>query len=189
MKKFILSGLFAFLAIFGYSQFVIFGAKAGFNLSTVTGNAVIDSKFYPSFHVGGTANFLLNENFMIQPEVLYSGKGSKSSDQGTFKYSYINVPVLLQYKTASGFFLEAGPQIGFLLSSKVKYDNGTNVDIKDYTKSTDYALVGGIGYKSAMGIGAGARYDFGFFNIAEAGIIRNKTIMITVFYTFGGAEE
>jgi len=188
MRKFILSGLFAFLAIFGYSQFVIFGAKAGLNLSTFTGNDIENAKFHPSFHVGGTANFFLNENFMLQPEVLYSGKGAKF-DGGAYRLGYINVPVLIQYKTASGFFIEAGPQIGFIVSSKLKYSGGSTVDVKDQLKSTDYSFVGGIGYKSAMGIGANARYDFGFFNVAKAGIIRNKTIMITVFYTFGGTEE
>jgi hypothetical protein len=188
MRKFILLFSFVFFAVAGYSQFVVFGAKAGLNIATVTGNAVIDSKFLPSFHVGGFANFLLNENFMVQPEILYSGKGAKSANQGTFRYGYINVPVLLQYKTASGFFLEAGPQIGFLLSAKVKYSNGSS-DIKENTKSTDYSFVGGAGYKSAMGIGAGLRYDFGFFNIANAGIVRNKTIMLSIFYTFGSGEE
>src|SRR5207244_2357162 len=103
----------------GYSQFVVFGAKAGLNLATVTGNAVENTSMLPSFHVGGTANFLINDNFMIQPEVLYSGKGVKSSNQGTFKFSYVEVPVLVQYKTSSGFFVEAGPQIGFLVSAKV----------------------------------------------------------------------
>jgi hypothetical protein len=188
MRKFILLSSFIFLAVAGYSQFVVFGAKAGLNLSTVTGTAIVDPKLYTSFHIGGFANFQINENFMVQPEVLYSGKGAKSADQGTFKYGYINVPVLLQYKTASGFFLEAGPQIGLLISAKRKYTNGTT-DIKESTKSTDYSFVGGIGYKSAIGIGVGARYDFGFFNISDAGIIRNKTIMLSIFYTFGSNEE
>lgn len=174
---------FIFFTVIGYSQFVVFGAKAGLNLSTFTGNAVAGTSLLPSFHVGGTANFLLNENFMVQPEVLYSGKGAKY-DGGKFKFGYIEVPVLVQYKTASGFFIETGPQIGFLISAKLN-----SQDWKDQVKSTDYSWVGGLGYKSTMGIGGSVRYDFGFFNVSNAGIIRNKTIMLSIFYTFGSSGE
>lgn len=184
MKKIIFVCSFLFLTVIGYSQFVIFGAKAGLNLATVTGNAVVTPGITPSFHVGGLANFFLTDNFTVQPEIFYSGKGSKSSGQGTFKFGYINVPVLVQYKTVSGFYLETGPQIGFLLSAKLDKS-----DWKGNMKSTDYSWVGGLGYKSAMGIGAGARYDFGFFNVANAGIVRNKAIMISLFYTFGSNTE
>jgi len=184
MRKFImLSSLFLF-SMEGYSQFVIFGAKAGVNFANVTGNAVENASMHPSFHVGGLANFFLNDNFMIQPEVLYSGKGAKSSIQGTFKFGYIDVPVLVQYKTPSGFFVEAGPQVGFLISAKVN-----STDWKENMKSTDFSWVGGLGYKSAMGIGASARYDFGYINVSNSGTIKNKTIMVSVFYTFGSNSQ
>jgi hypothetical protein len=183
MRKFILLSSFTFLVSAGYSQFVVFGAKAGLNLATFTGNAVTGTSLLPSFHVGGTANFLINENFMVQPEILYSGKGAKY-DGGKLKFGYIEVPVLVQYKTASGFFIETGPQIGFLLNAKLN-----SQDWKDNVKSTDYSWVGGLGYKSAIGLGGSVRYDFGFFNVSNAGIIRNKTIMIGLFYTFGSSSE
>lgn len=187
MRKFLLATSFILLTAAGYSQFVIFGAKAGLNLATVTGNDVDNTKLMPSFHVGALANFFINENFMVQPEVLFSGKGVKD-DASSYKFNYINVPVVVQYKTNSGFFVETGPQVGFLISAKRKV-NGNNSDFKEYIKSTDYSWVGGLGYKSAMGLGAGVRYDFGFFNIAKQGIIRNKALMVSVFYTFGSNTE
>ncbi|MGC4034886.1 MAG: porin family protein [Chitinophagaceae bacterium] len=184
MKRISLITLFfSFLSV-GYSQFVVFGVKGGLNLSTFTGNDFNKASFQPSFHIGGLANFLINENFMVQPEVMFSGKGAKA-DGNPYHLNYVNVPVLLQYKTPSGFFLEAGPQIGFLISAKLH-----SSDWKDNVKSTDYSWVAGLGYKSTMGLGVDVRYDFGFFNVANAGIIRNKTIQIGVFYTFGsGGEE
>lgn len=188
MRKFMMGSVLFLLSVAGYSQFVVFGAKAGLNLATVTGNDYNDAAFHPSFHVGATANFLVNENFTVQPEVLYSGKGVKDGSFGTVNLGYINVPVLLQYKTPSGFFLETGPQIGFLISAKRK-NNGANADIKNELKSTDYAWVGGLGYKSTMGIGASARFDYGFANIANAGIVRNKTILISIFYVFGSVSQ
>jgi hypothetical protein len=188
MRKFMMvSSLFLF-SIAGYSQFVIFGAKAGLNLATVTGNDIENASLHPSFHVGALANFFINEKFTIQPEVMYSGKGAKG-EGGVYNMGYINVPVLVQYRTPSGFFVEAGPQVGFLMNAKFKATGQSNTDFKQFMKSTDYSWVGGIGYKSAMGIGATARYDFGFFNVAKDGIIRNKAIMISLFYVFGSTSS
>ncbi len=168
------------LSTAGYSQLALFGAKAGLNLATVTGNDYNNASLHPSFHIGAFANFLIDDNFTVQPELLYSGKGVKDGTVGKVNLGYINVPVLLQYKTPSGFFLETGPEIGFLVSAKRE-----KVDIKSEVKSIDYAWVGGLGFKSTMGIGASARFDYGFANIANAGVVRNKTIMISVFYVFG----
>ncbi len=92
--------------------------------------------------------------------------------------------MLVQYKIPSGFFVEAGPQVAFLISAKA----GSS-DIKDAMKSTDNSWVGGLGYKSAMGLGVSARYDFGYFNVSKAGTIKNKVIMVSVFYSFGSTTE
>ena len=187
MKKFILLSVFVFLCIAGFSQ-VIFGVKGGLNLATFTGNDVEDAKFHPSFHVGGLVNFMISDKITLQPEVLYSGKGAKS-DSRTYNLGYVTVPVFVQYNTPSGFFIEAGPQVGFLVSAKQKISGGGTLDFKDQVKSTDFSWVGGLGYKTLSGFGAGARYDFGFYNIANQGIIRNKAIMISLFYTFHTGEE
>jgi len=185
MKKVTLLSFFVFSTLAGFSQ-VIFGVKGGLNLATFTGNDVENAKFLPSFHVGGLVNFLVTDKVTIQPEVLFSGKGAKS-DQGTFKFGYIDVPVLVQYNI-QGFYLEAGPQVGFLVNAKRKVSGQTS-NAKDIVKSTDFSWVGGIGYKTLSGFGAGARYDFGFYNVANQGIIRNKAIMISLFYTFHTSEE
>lgn len=187
MRKVIIASLLIFLTVTGYSQNVVFGAKAGVNLSTTTGNDIFNTKFLPSFHVGGLANFSVNENIKVQPEIIYSGKGVKD-DAGNYKFNYVNIPVLVQYQSASGFFIETGPQVGFLVSAKRKTSSG-NLDFKTSVKSSDYSWIGGVGYKSSLGVGAGARFDFGFFNIAKQGIIRNKTIMISLFYSFGATNE
>ena len=169
-----------------YSQSVIYGVKAGLNMTTFTGNDVESAKLQPSFHVGGFINFLITEKITVQPEVLYSGKGAKF-DQGNYRLGYINVPVMAQYNDPSGFFAEAGPQVGLLLTAKRK--TGQTLDIKNEMKSADFSWVVGLGYKTASGVGVGARYDFGYYDVANAGIIRNKAILISIMYTFGVAEE
>ena len=186
MKFTCLLFLFVMCSRIGYTQAVIYGVKAGLNMTTFTGNDVESAKLQPSFHVGGFANFLITDKITVQPEILYSGKGAKY-DQGNYRLGYINVPVLAQYNDASGFFAEAGPQAGLLLTAKRK--TGQTLDIKDDLKSADFSWVVGLGYKTASGVGIGARYDFGYYNIATAGIIRNKAILISIIYTFGVNEE
>src|SRR5690349_20453338 len=114
MRKFLIASTLAFLSVTGYSQFVIFGVKGGLNLASFTANYYQSPKITPSFHVGGLANFILTDHFMLQPEVFYSGKGGKFTG-GKMNLGYVNIPVLAQYKTTSGFFVEAGPQAGLLI--------------------------------------------------------------------------
>jgi len=177
---------FVITATCTYSQSIIYGVKAGLNLSTFTGNDVESAKLQPSFHVGGFVNFLITEKITVQPEIFYSGKGAKF-DLGNYRLGYISVPVLAQYNDPSGFFAEVGPQASLRLTAKRK--TGQTTDIKNEIKSADFSWVVGLGYKSPSGIGVGARYDFGYYNVANAGIIRNKTILISIMYTFGAAEE
>ncbi|MBT8210736.1 MAG: PorT family protein, partial [Eudoraea sp.] len=101
-----------------------FGVRGGANFATITGDDTdnLDSRI--GLFLGGTAEFeVVADKFAIQPELLYSMQGSEYSDSdggfdGRFKLDYLNVPVMAKVYVADGFFLEAGPQIGFLLSAK-----------------------------------------------------------------------
>jgi len=123
-------------------------------------------------------------NFAIQPEIVYSQQGTKltinnysgndltSSLELTSKLDYINVPIAVKYYVIEGLSLQAGPQIGFLVSAKEKAElkaNGENVsvemDAKDGYEKVDFALFGGIGYDLPIGIFFQARYNAGLSNI------------------------
>ena len=56
------------------------GAKAGVNLSTLTGD-ISGIKGRTSFHLGGVAEFPISEKLSIQPELLFSSQGAKYSDE------------------------------------------------------------------------------------------------------------
>lgn len=194
MKKVLLFAIMAAATGIASAQ-VKFGAKAGLNLSSVSVSpkeSGVSYKIAPGFNAGFLANISLPGKFSLQPEVVYSGQGTKvSSTEGSGNYNlgYINVPVLLKYKTASGFFVEAGPQAGFLLSAKVKSE-GVSTDIKDSFKSTDIAGVFGLGYMSPLNIGVDARYNLGFTNLDKSSVststAKNGVIQVGVFYFFGG---
>ncbi len=64
---------------------------------------------------------MISEKFAFQPELLYSAQGSDYDDEdfsGSVKADYLNVPLMAKYYVGEGFSLEAGPQVGLLLSAK-----------------------------------------------------------------------
>ncbi|MFV8343074.1 porin family protein [Flavobacterium sp. XS2P39] len=137
-----------------------FGAKAGLNLATIT-NADGSSTLV-GFHVGFFAEFMLGENFAVQPELLYSTQGAEFDD-GDLKLDYITIPVMLKYYVADSFSLEIGPQVGFLVSAEE-----VGVDIKDDVKSTDFGLNFGAGYDVTPNLIIGVRYNLGLNRWQEA---------------------
>ena len=176
-----------------------FGAKAGLNLSTLhisPSESGTSFKMAPNVNAGVLVSIPLAGSFALQPEVVYSGQGTKVSSpdaSGHYNLGYINVPVLLKYKTASGFFAELGPQIGFLATAKAKSE-GPSVDVKSSFKSTDFSGVIGIGYLSSLNLGVDARYNLGFSNIIKTtstddGSAKNGVIQIGVFYMFGKSKK
>jgi hypothetical protein len=137
----------------------------------------------------------------VQPEAYYSDQGAKvkiddgsgGTISGTYKLGYINVPVLLKYTTSSGFFVQTGPQIGFLLSAKASAE-GQTVDEKQYFKSTDFSWAFGAGFLTSMNIGIDARYNLGLSNVEKdqgsgTGTIKNSVIQVGVFYLFGEPKK
>jgi hypothetical protein len=195
MKKLM---LFAAAAVFVLSnvnaQEVSFGVKAGVNFASIGGDDSDGLDGLTSFHVGGVAFIGISEKFAVQPEVVYSAQGAKYSASegydGKYKLGYINVPVLAKFTLAEGFSIEAGPQIGFLISAKEEYnstgDSG-EVDVKDAFKGTDFAAAIGLGYRMESGLNFAARYNLGLANIADASDevdIKNNVIQVSVGYNF-----
>ena len=118
MKKVILSILaIAFCAQFATAQKLKFGIQGGLNLSNVsldeTGNVDYEATLRQSFNGGiYTQITLLNDKFVIQPELMYSAEGfvnktgSSSSGDGEVetKMNFMNIPVTVMFKPTK--FLE-----------------------------------------------------------------------------------
>jgi hypothetical protein len=148
-----------------------FGVKGGLNISSIT-NAEedgVNSKSLVGFHIGFFGEFMISDQFAIQPELLYSTQGVKlefDGEEGDLKVDYINVPVMAKYYLADAFSLELGPQIGFLVSSKVE-SGGLSEDVKDETKPIDVSLGFGANYNFAEKFMLGARYNLGLTRLQE----------------------
>jgi len=100
--------------------------------------------------------------------------------------TYINLPILAQYNTG-GFVIETGPQVGFLMSAKMKADEGDAVDVKDDFKGIDFSWAIGAGYVSQSGFGVNARFNLGLSSVAEGDAkVKNSVIQVGVSYLLGG---
>ena len=180
MKKFLLPLLALAAFNFGTAQeeSIRFGAKAGLNIANLAGDEVKNNEIKIGFNVGVLVEIPITEKFAIQPEFLFSTQGSKS-DEGFPNFSetlienlnqefesninYINIPIMTKYYLAKGLSIQAGPQVGILISAKDRDDN----DIKDNISSIDLGLNFGAGYQLASGIFFDARYSLGLTNILD----------------------
>jgi hypothetical protein len=143
-----------------------FGMKAGANISNFTGGNFDDvkKKSIIGFHGGVYLRFNL-VGFAIQPEAMISTQGARiDSVSGSYdwKVTYVNVPVMFQYRFASGFFLEAGPQVGFKISEDIEGQT-----VEDFAKGLDLSFAGGLGFRGKKGLGIGARYAVGISKVGD----------------------
>lgn len=168
---------------------IIFGLKVGLNVSDFLGD-LKDNTFRTSVHIGFFSEIMISDKFSLQPEVLYSGQGySGQTDPGfsRSKYNYINLPVLAKIYVAEKISIEAGPQIGFLLSAKERTTND-NIKITDQ-KTVDFGLNLGLAYDLKNGIFFQTRYNLGLSNVnsgANANAIKytNSVIQLSVGIQF-----
>jgi hypothetical protein len=198
------------------SDGVEFGLSLGENFSNLSG--VEESGTASSFNLGMFFNIKLKENIWFHPEILL--KSSYGAD-GILPYSvgnsdldniqsqsvverrleYINIPLLMKYRTDGGFGIEAGPQLSILRKGKdtfkstinqdddLKFDN----DIKDGLSSMDFGVAFGISQKlqKRKGITLNLRYYYGLTdllkdNVGEA--VKNTGLLLSAHIMIGKTD-
>ncbi len=179
------------------------GLKAGINFSkekySNTNTYTTSSHTFYCFGVFGTYDFA--PNLAIEADLLYSKEGTEESYMagsskinGVVTHNRLNIPVLFQYKSVSGLYLETGPQAGFKLSVKGKYTDGVTTKNYDFGSSTNPVLFSwcvGAGYKlskQAPGLGINISYSKGLNNInkgtVNGGKLTGSTFSIRLLYSF-----
>jgi len=161
-----------------------FGLKAGLNISSLEVKDGVDFDSKAGFHIGGLAHVHLSPHFGVQPEIVYSEQGGQDGNE-KWKINYLNVPILFQYMTGSGFRLQTGPQLGFAVSSKIK-DGDIEQNIKDDVNTVDVSWSLGASYLFPEAIGIDARYNIGITNVndAETPKVMNRVFQVGLFYQF-----
>jgi hypothetical protein len=192
-----------------------FGLRVGANLASLEldddyNGTTYNTNSKTSFHAGVFVNVPLGSTLRFQPELSYVGGGSKVNgnflspanvnNTGSYEldYHYIAVPLMVQLQTKSGFFVEAGPQFAYSVMAQEERNNG-ETDLKDIDliRKTDFALAGGLGYLTRVGLGINARYVHGLSNVynsdnAPTGQtekeVSNRWIQLGLTYHFGAAK-
>lgn len=171
MKNVILS-LLLIVSAYSYSQ-ITFGAKAGLNITNLK-DIHGDSGSRYGFHAGGFATIPLGQNdqFYVQPELLYSQQGEKNEGENineVYQLDYINVPVLFKSyfsEQDTEFYGIIGPQFGFLINDSVK-NQVESIYSDDKYNSMDLGALLGVGFSYLRTWEFEVRYLYGFSDAVE----------------------
>jgi hypothetical protein len=149
-----------------YGQQLSFGIKPSFLI--LTGKYIetpkimgLDLNPRSSYGVGFTMNDQLSKLFGVQIEPRYIVKGYNinqgASENDIYRNNYISIPALLYFSPIHNFNLELGPEVSYLINSKIKYSNtGSFLDITSPNqKHFELSIITGIGYAFLK------RFDFG----------------------------
>ncbi|MEQ1586981.1 MAG: porin family protein [Cyclobacteriaceae bacterium] len=158
------------------------GIKGGLNVSNLFIDNVTDENARLGFHLGLFGQLFSSDVFAIQPELLYSTKGSKAQyTSGAFyqdvqyNLNYLELPVLAVFKLGESVEIQAGGYASYLLNANISYQgdiaNGADEIDKDNLTSFDYGLSGGLGY-NFKAVQVGVRYNYGLVQIADSDAAR-----------------
>jgi hypothetical protein len=183
MKQFL---LLAVVTVLGFAnvnaQEIKFGVKGGLNFASISGDNTKGIDVVTSFNFGVLSEIPISDKFSFQPELMYSGQGYSFNDN-TIALSYFNIPLIGKYYLTKGLSVEAGPQIGFLLSAK-----NDKTDVKDSFNNLDFGVNFGLGYKLDNGLNFGVRYNLGLTDINNldnsSSKYKNGVLQLSVGYFF-----
>ena len=121
------------------------------------------------FHAGVLAAVDVTDKFSVQPELLYSQKGAKNKLVSEIYdvFSYLDVPIVVKARLGeTGFFLEGGPQFGYLLRATSTF-TGYSYSVRDRYEKVDVGYVAGLGYQWASGPLLGFRFNGGLTRLNQ----------------------
>lgn len=181
-----------------------FGLKGGLNFTNMYIDKVGDDKMKVGWHAGVFAKFPLAKGVSLQPELLYSNKGSKlnytdqliGAGEYRFNLNYWELPVLLSFNIAENFHINAGPYIAYLSKADITdiNDNGTVDQLvklnEDSFKRWDAGAAAGIGFDVEK-FTLGARYTLGLTKINNSSLLsqlapnsKNSALNLFIGFSF-----
>jgi len=152
-----------------FSQQINLGIRGGLNVSTVSDDIIYrffnwyeySQKPRIGFNLGIDAASQLSDKIALQAELFYSTEGAKASGQWTDsgegkmksiqKFDFLCLPVFVKYNFTPRVYIMAGPQVSYLLNSKLKYKDRvtgsvTTEDNLENMNRIGYGLVPALGY-------------------------------------------
>jgi outer membrane protein W len=187
---------------------VTIGVMAGANYSKVSQDPAstdITFDYHTGLVAGGFVGIKVNDVFSVEPQALYSvkgtkanGTGSNSSITGSVKLNYLEIPLLGKFwipisNSEVKPFLFAGPEFEYLISCSVEgtafsATNSTDCNTAQIKiKSTEFGATVGAGVEFMAGgqsVRVDGRYTHGLTNISDnasdKSTIKNRSFMATV---------
>jgi hypothetical protein len=169
-----------------------FGVKGGFNMSNLYNDDADDENILYGFNAGVYATLPISDFIAIQPEILFTTKGSEleynnaiTTGNTKFRLNYIEVPLLVRVNITKNFNVHAGGYASYLVSSKVTgdgdFDFDEDIDTDDLNKF-DAGLSAGVGVDFSP-VSIGLRYNYGLTTIGKERTVAGTT------YTFPDAKN
>jgi outer membrane protein with beta-barrel domain len=155
-------------------QSVHYGLKGSLDADKISGRS-FTGKMNAGYSLGGFAELNFNNQWGIQPEVLFSQANSQTTDDfngiyggvsgSSVQMNYINVPVLFFFKPVPELSILLGPQYGYLISvtSDLLPPGGMLASQNPFEKSNLSAVFG-----AQLNLGkvkVGARYSWGVISL------------------------
>ena len=186
--------LVALCVFSAYGQRMSAGIRAGVNFSHIRTETDLIGYSFPSgrtgYHVGYFVTAMFSDIFGAQGEMLYSSVGYKVRSTA-HKLDYLVVPLLFRYQSSPVLSVHVGPQIGYLISAKLKSEDDSE-DISNGHKGFDLGLAVGAEAHLPFALGISARYVAGLLNAFDNDLlggrvkIYNQVLQLSVTWTLSG---
>ena len=171
MKKILLLvAVMLFAASSAFAQFSL-GGRAAANFSTMWGDNTDDVPWGLGFNAGVATKISLGL-FAVAPEVDV-GLRRQSDDEITWSTWAIEIPILARINVLPMLFIEAGPQLAFLLSSKEEVDMGAMEVTYDFSDAKalntfEFGVAAGVGFTVIPNLDLNFRSVIGFTSVIDS---------------------
>lgn len=128
---------------------------------------------------GVSFNIDLKKQLFFQPEVLYSIRGyrypaSAMSNAGNVTFGYITTPLLMGYKASKNFSILAGPEIGYMVRARSRFDGESYNILSAVNRRFNVDADAGIAWNISTDLTLDARFSFGVMAIYR-GVMTDET--------------
>lgn len=173
-----------------------FGIKGGLNMSNFYTDDADDKNVLFGFNAGLYATLPISDFVAIQPELLFTTRGSEleynnpvgENQINKYKLNYIELPLLVRVNVTKNFNIHAGGYAAYMVSSKLTgqgpIDFENEFDTDDFNKF-DAGIAAGVGVDFNP-ISVGLRYNYGLTTIVKDGDdssdIKNTNLSLYLSY-------
>ncbi len=128
----------------------------------------------------------LSDEISVQVGMLYSAKGSRSSEfepYSIWRLTYLELPIEIQGRIVDQVYLFGGVSPNYLIKARQENTSGIRTDRRGY-RSVDLCFVAGILYRFADNAGVQVRVSDGLRSSSEVQYLRNRTLGFALVYYF-----